>query len=98
MQLNSESLLRKVKQALDEEDVEGLLALGCPRDEYDEEARLITAQIRSVTEFGDKALELSEAVRVVEDVCNKAFGPFEGIDLERHRPVWRAVAKRIVGV
>ena len=54
MQLNPEPLLLKIKRALDEEDVEGLLALDSPRDEYEEEAKLIAARVRTVTEFGDK--------------------------------------------
>jgi hypothetical protein len=32
------SLFREIKAALDHEDIEGLLASGCPSDEYDSEA------------------------------------------------------------
>jgi hypothetical protein len=95
MQGKPQSLLAKVKHALDEEDVEGLLAMGCPRDEYDEEARLIAESVRT-NELQEGALDLSDVLRIVEDVCNTRFGPFEGIDLERRRATWLAVAKKIV--
>jgi len=96
VELKSESLFAEIKRALDEEDVEGLLALDCPSNEYDEEARLIADRVRSVTKLGENLLVLADAERIVEEVCNKQFGPFEGAQLEIRRPIWRAVAKRIV--
>jgi hypothetical protein len=95
MQPKSESLLQKIKYALNEEDVEGLLALGAPRDEYDGEARLIEEKLNQLTNFGKLALETSVAARIVEEVCNARFGPFEGAELELRRPYYEAAARRI---
>jgi hypothetical protein len=96
MQPNAESLFQKIKRALDEEDVEGLLALGCPKDEYDSEAKLIEQKVRDLTDFGKDNLELADAARIVREVCNAQFGPFEGAEAEQRRPHYDAVARKIV--
>jgi len=86
-----ESLYYLVKQVLDEEDIEGLLGMGCPADEYDDTARLIVDEIRNATEFGHKELEVALAGRTVADVCNSQFGPFAQ---ERGGPENRVIQTR----
>ncbi len=47
-----ESLVRRIKAVLDQEDMEGLLEIGSPSDEYQGEASLIEDAICKVTAFG----------------------------------------------
>jgi hypothetical protein len=95
MQPNAESLFQEIKRALDEEDVEGLLALGCPKDEYDSEARSIEEKISRLTDGGRSALDVVDAARIVEEVCTRSFGPFEGGGADRRRPCYLAVARKL---
>ncbi len=46
------SIFREIKAALDHEDIEGLLASGCPTDEYDSEASLIQSEIAKMQTLG----------------------------------------------
>jgi hypothetical protein len=54
------SIFREIKAALDHEDIEGLLASGCPADEYDSEASLIESEIAKITDFGKKPLGIEQ--------------------------------------
>ncbi len=90
------SIFRLVKEALDHEDMEGLLASGCPADEYDREASLIESEIAKVTAFGEKPLSFAQCERIVIDVWIKQFGPFKAVDLEMRGPAFSAVANKIV--
>jgi hypothetical protein len=89
------SICRQVKAALDSEDIEGLLAVGCPADEYDGEASSIESEIAKVTDFGEKPVSVEQAETVVTDVWKRRFGPFTAEDLERRRSQFTAVARRI---
>jgi hypothetical protein len=93
--MNRLEQLRAVKSALDEEDIEGLLATGCPADEYDHEASLIESEIAMVTDFGRKNLSITQCERIVVDVWIKQFGPFKAQDLEMRASAFTAVAKKL---
>jgi hypothetical protein len=90
------SQLRVVKSALDACDPEGLLAAGCPSDEYDEEASLIEARIALLHREQNAPTTLEQIASAVADVWSKQFGPFSAGDLKRRRPSFLDVAKRIV--
>ena len=92
-----ESLYYLVKQVLDEEDIEGLLGMGCPADEYDDTARLIVDEIRNATEFGHKELEVELAERIVAEVCNSHFGPFAQKEVAPRIQSYKRVASKIAG-
>jgi hypothetical protein len=46
------SIFKHVKKALDEEDIESLLAIGAPGDEYSGEASQIESLVAQKSEFG----------------------------------------------
>jgi hypothetical protein len=90
------SLFRKIKAALDSEDIEGLLAIGCPTDEYDGEASLIESKLATASNFGKMPFQLDEVERSVAEVWDDQFGPFAKEDLERRRSAFSSVAKKII--
>jgi hypothetical protein len=89
------SIFREIKAALDSEDIEGLLALGCPTDEYDGEASLIEDRIAKATNFGEKTLSVAQVEDIVGAVWNFTFGPFEAGNFERRRSAFSSVARKI---
>lgn len=90
------SIFREVKAALDQEDIEGLLATGCPGDEYDGEASLIESGIAKITNFGENSVSVEQVERIVIDIWIKQFGPFKVEDLQMRSPAFSAVARKIV--
>lgn len=83
-----------VVAALNHEDVEGLLAVGAPRDEYETEARLIA---EAVERLPDTDFAVERVTAIIADVCNRMFGPFREDEMRTRAPVYRRVAERIVG-
>ncbi len=92
------STFSQIKAALDGEDIEGLVTSGCPPDEYNGEASLIESQIAKLTRFGEKPLSETQVERIVEEVWNEMFGPFSDEDLQKRRPAFTAVARKIAGL
>ena len=90
-------MFSKIKAALDSEDVEGLVAIGCPPDEYNSEASLIESGIAKLTRFGEKPLAEDQVERIVAEVWNQMFGPFSDEDLQKRHPAFTAVARKIIG-
>jgi hypothetical protein len=89
------SIFRQVKAVLDHEDIEGLLASGCPADEYDGEASLIESEIAKATDFGNKNVSVAQCERIVIDIWIRQFGPFKREDLEMRSAAFAAVAEKI---
>jgi hypothetical protein len=87
----------QIKAALDSEDIEGLLAIGSPPDEYDSEATLIDSRIAALRRLGDEPLGESQAERIVAEVWDEMFGPFSDEDLQKRQPAFKSVARKIVG-
>ena len=63
-----------VQRALDAEDIEGVLAMGAPADEYESEARMIAGRLRTLED------DLSEdaIVAVIESVWTERFAAAQG--------------------
>jgi hypothetical protein len=95
--VNPWSIFREVKAALDHEDIEGLLASGCPADEYDQEASLIESEIAKVTDFGKNIVSATQCERIVIDIWINQFGPFKEEDLRLRAASFSAVAEKIAG-
>ncbi|HTW31245.1 MAG TPA: hypothetical protein VMD76_06175 [Candidatus Sulfotelmatobacter sp.] len=89
------SKFREIKAALDSEDIEGLLALGCPSDEYDGEASLIESGMARATSFGETPISAKELQEIVAFVWNDRFGPFSLEDVRRRSPAFAAVAEKL---
>jgi hypothetical protein len=90
-------MFSQIKAALDGEDIEGLVAIGCPPDEYNSETSLIESRIARLTRFGNEPLEAAKVEAIVAEVWNEQFGPFSDEDLQKRRSAFTAVARRIVG-
>jgi hypothetical protein len=88
-------MFSQIKAALDSEDIEGLVAVGCPADEYSGEASLIEDRIAKLTRFGDEPLGQSQVERIVAEVWNEEFGPFSDEDLTKRRSAFSSVARKI---
>lgn len=82
-----------IEQTLSTEDIEGLLGLGAPGDEYFSEAKSIMSALA-----GQDKRELTEddVASVVRAVWIRSFGPFSDRDLDRRSPAFRQVAHRIL--
>jgi hypothetical protein len=89
------SRFREIKAALDGEDNEGLLAIGSPSDEYDGEASLIESKIAKITNFGKKQLSTEECEKIIEDVWNSQFGPFDPAELGKRQPAFASIARKL---
>lgn len=69
--------LSDIELVLSEIDVEGLLAMGAPRDEYSVEARAIEDLVsRSHAEISEE-----ELVAIISSVWERYFGPFSTEEL-----------------
>ncbi|MGP0095771.1 MAG: hypothetical protein ACLPHI_01935 [Terriglobales bacterium] len=90
-------MFSKIKAALDSEDIEGLVAIGCPPDEYNSEASLIEGRISKLTQLGEKPLAGNQVERMVAEVWNEMFGPFNVEDPQKRQPAFASVARKIVG-
>lgn len=79
-----------IKRILDDEDVEGMLQAGGPPDEYESEAEMLAWRLCSVDASDDSAI-----LRVIVDVCNRAFGPFDEQQLRARDDAYRRMARQI---
>jgi hypothetical protein len=79
-----------VRQALNDEDIEGLLELGAPEDEYLHEAE------RIMTQIGREEVNEDSLAALVRAVWTKSFGPFTEEEEEKLSPAFRQVAQRIL--
>jgi hypothetical protein len=89
------SRFRDIKAALDQEDIEGLFALDCPRDEYDGEASLIESGLAKATNFGRNTISVEEVEGIVHAVWDSQFGPFDSFELEKRRSAFASIAHKI---
>ena len=90
-------MFSQIKAALDNEDIEGLMAFGCPADEYNGEASLIEGRIAKLTRSEHEPLGEAEVERIVAEVRNEEFGPFSDEDLQERRSAFTSVARKIIG-
>lgn len=81
-----------IKTILHDEDIEGLIKIGAPADEYNGEAAQIASEIYRLR--GQPTED--QVTQVVEDVWKKSFGPLSRADLKLRRDAFRRAAQRIV--
>jgi len=89
--------LAAVRAAIDAEDPEGLLALGCPADEYSHEVSIIAAKIHELALRKGSQATAEEMAELVTEVWIQYFGPFNTIDLEKRKSSFLAVGHRLAG-
>jgi hypothetical protein len=82
----------EVQRILNREDIEGLLALGAPDDEYETEARTIAK------EFTPEKDPLSEEAiaEMVRKVWIQAFSPLSDDGLKKRSPAFYRVARSLL--
>ncbi len=84
-----------VREALWAEDIEGLLELGAPQNEYAAESRSIAGALAGHSET---ALSEEELASVIRAVWLHSFGPFSTAEMQKRSDVFRQVAHRILHV
>ena len=93
----AEGISQIVRQALNREDVEGLLSLGAPPDEYEREAELVGQAIeRLVSDQPGLAVSPDQVIGALKDVWNRTFGPFSEEDSASREAAFRRVATEII--
>jgi hypothetical protein len=85
-----EDLDQTIRRILEEEDIEGLIEMGAPRDEYDTEASRIEGRIRRLPNPDEGAV-----TGVVEAVWNEMFGPFDSSEMRQREDSIRRLTRRI---
>ncbi len=82
-----------VEEILRSEDIEGLLRLGAPRDEYAYEARTIISALS-----GLRLDDLTESVLInaVQKTWMESFGPLSDMDIQKRMPGFQKVARHIL--
>jgi hypothetical protein len=93
--MSPSSLFREIKAALDAEDIEGLLELKCPLDEYDGEAPLIESELAKAKDFGKKHIRQEQLEGIIARVWNDRFGPFADKELSQRAQALASVARKL---
>jgi hypothetical protein len=75
------------------EDIEGLIQVGAPSDEYEGEARKVTAALQGA---GQAPPTEAALVSILRGVWDEMFGPFSPEELQQRDPAFRNVARRIL--
>lgn len=83
-----------IRELLRTEDIEDLIALGSPDDEYDTEARMIAEDVRTAEWKQDQPLTRDQIRDVVVRVWTKMFG-ISDEDAAKRSAVFDMVAARI---
>jgi hypothetical protein len=85
----------RIKRLLDREDIEGLLAIGAPGDEYESEAEMICSGIVKLRREHPNDLTTEGITEVITNVWQEMFGPMASDQLRAREPVFRKIAAEI---
>jgi len=81
-----------IRRAVNEEDIEGLIRMGSPSDEYEAEINKIGGDPR----LQAQDLTQDQVTIVVKDVWQEMFGPFPEEELLSRKPAIDRVAQKIM--
>jgi hypothetical protein len=81
-----------IKTILLDEDIEGLIKIGAPADEYNSEAVQIGSEIYKLQGQPTE----KQVTRVIEDMWQRSFGPMGREEIKLRRDAFRHVAQRII--
>jgi ATP phosphoribosyltransferase regulatory subunit HisZ len=86
------AVLTEFKVVFAEQDVEGLIALGAPRDEYDSEATEVAQKLKDL----ESVVQVDHAavLKVLLDVWGVSFN-LKGAELERRREELTKLASKV---
>lgn len=83
----------QIQQVLNDEDIEGLLQVGAPTDEYETEARMIA---ETITQAHESKLTEERLTAVVRSTWAEMFGPFSEDQLRQREAAFQRVARRVM--
>lgn len=85
--------IKDIESVLIKEDIEGLLELGAPIDEYLDEAKKISEGMSRLN-----TLQASEEVIyiLIRDIWQDSFGPFSDSELRKRDTAFRNVVRYII--
>jgi hypothetical protein len=89
------TMFHDIKAALDAEDIEGLLAIGAPGDEYNGEASMIDGAIAKATAFGERNIATADVEKIICQVWDQMFGPLSEQQLQQRADAFRRVAEKL---
>lgn len=92
-ELGMTNLLDIIRDVLNREDIEGLLALGAPEDEYHAEAELI----RQAIENGEVKLREEELTGLLRRIWQEMLGPFSEEEMKQRQSGLERVARQLAG-
>jgi hypothetical protein len=84
--------LDQVSELLRTEDIEGLVEIGAPGDEYESEAEMITDRIAAAESASPNGrITKADAIRIIREVWAEMFS-LENEDLSRRQDAFEHVA------
>lgn len=93
----AEGISQIVQQVLNREDIEGLLSLGAPHDEYEGEAEKVAQAIQHMLlNTGELHLSSDRVAGALREVWARAFGPYSEEDLAKREAAFRRAATQII--
>ena len=81
-----------VHEVLEAEDIEGLLELGAPSDEYFQEAQWISQALKSLA----GRVSEEDLVAIFKNVWNRSFGPLTERELNKRTPAFQQASSLIL--
>jgi len=85
------NLQSAIREILNREDIEGLLEIGAPADEYSIEAELISQAI----ENGQVELQNEKLYELLREIWHKMFGPFSEEEIKKRQSAFERVARQL---
>ena len=84
-----------IQDILNAADVEGLLHLGAPNDEYASEAQMIS---QAIVPFDESELTQERLEAIVRNVWTNMFGPFPEKEVNKRGRAFSDVARQILSL
>ena len=85
----------KIEEVLRAADIEALIQLGAPKDEYEPEARSL---IYAISHLGENELTEERLTEIIRIEWTKWFGPFSDEEVEMRMPDFRQIAHQILAL
>ncbi len=85
--------LKRIREVLRRADIEGLIAIGAPKDEYDSEAQLIRQGLSETSLNATR--DEGAAVAIIRDVWKQEFELDDG-ELDRRNEAFASAAREML--
>ncbi len=84
----------EIKKLLDREDIENLLALGAPNDEYESEAEMIHIALKKLSRDQPQEITPDRIIGIIKKVWQQMFD-HDDQQLATREPAFRKIATQI---